>query len=83
MEGIALVGNPEFAIVDEAYPYIAKKLLNDQTDRGKQALRYLLCGRKDSIDVDRLLELLQAIEKFVGVRDKGDGTAFKVMHGSH
>eukprot|EP01031_Cornospumella_fuschlensis_P031574 gene31574-38160_t len=84
LEGIALVGNPEFAIVDEAYPYIAKKLLNDQTDRGKQALRYLLCGRKDSIDVDRLLELLQAIEKFVGVRDKGDGTAFKVagMRGS-
>ncbi|CAM8893388.1 unnamed protein product [Rhodiola kirilowii] len=25
LEGIALVGNPEFAIVDEAYPYIAQK----------------------------------------------------------
>lgn len=24
LEGIALVGNPEFAIVDEAYPYIAQ-----------------------------------------------------------
>ncbi|CAM8893389.1 unnamed protein product [Rhodiola kirilowii] len=27
LEGIALVGNPEFAIVDEAYPYIAQRLL--------------------------------------------------------
>jgi aarF domain-containing kinase len=24
LEGIALVGDPEFAIVDEAYPYIAQ-----------------------------------------------------------
>lgn len=24
LEGIALVGNPDFAIVDEAYPYIAQ-----------------------------------------------------------
>lgn len=26
LEGIALVGNPDFAIVDEAYPYIAQVL---------------------------------------------------------
>ena len=31
LEGIALVGNPDFAIVDEAYPYIAQvnKSLNN------------------------------------------------------
>ena len=27
LEGIALVGNPEFAIIDEAFPYIARRLL--------------------------------------------------------
>lgn len=26
LEGIALVGNPEFAIIDEAFPYVAKRL---------------------------------------------------------
>jgi len=33
LEGIALVGDPEFALVDEAYPYIAKRLLTDPTPR--------------------------------------------------
>ena len=28
LEGIALVGNPEFAIVDEAYPYVAQVLFS-------------------------------------------------------
>jgi len=27
LEGIALVGDPGFAIVDEAYPYISRRLL--------------------------------------------------------
>merc|ERR1719473_2376813 len=29
LEGIALVGDPDFAIVDEAYPYLSKQLLTD------------------------------------------------------
>lgn len=33
LEGIALVGDPEFALVDEAYPYIAKRLLTDPSPR--------------------------------------------------
>eukprot|EP00879_Flechtneria_rotunda_P016505 GHRR01017273.1.p1 GENE.GHRR01017273.1~~GHRR01017273.1.p1 ORF type:complete len:546 (+),score=179.00 GHRR01017273.1:232-1869(+) len=33
LEGIALVGDPEFALVDEAYPYIAKRLLTDNSPR--------------------------------------------------
>lgn len=31
LEGIALQGDPEFAIIDEAYPYIAKRLLTDDS----------------------------------------------------
>ena len=41
LEGIALVGNPQFAIVDEAYPYISKRLLTDDSPRLRAALRYL------------------------------------------
>lgn len=33
LEGIALVGNPDFALVDEAYPYISKRLLTDPSPR--------------------------------------------------
>lgn len=78
LEGIALVGNPEFAIIDEAYPYIAKRLMTDDSPRLKAALRYMVYGREGSFDAEKLIDLLQALEKFTAVKDKGDGSAFKV-----
>ena len=42
LEGIALKANPEFAIVDEAYPYIAQRLLVDNSPRLREALRYMV-----------------------------------------
>jgi len=78
LEGIALVGNPEFAIVDEAYPYISKRLMTDQSPRLRAAFRYMLFGSKNQLDMDRVIDMLQALEKFVDVKDKGDGSAFKV-----
>ena len=41
LEGIALTGDPDFAIVDEAYPYVAKRLLTDKHPRLQAALRYM------------------------------------------
>jgi aarF domain-containing kinase len=78
LEGIALVGNPQFAIIDEAYPYLSKKLLTDDSPRMREALRYMVYGESKTFDVDRVIDLLQALEKFVAVRDTGDGTAYKV-----
>lgn len=78
LEGIALVGNPEFAIIDEAYPYIARRLMTDDSPRLKNALRYMVYGREGSFDAEKLIDLLQALEKFTAVRDEGDGSAFKV-----
>mmetsp|Transcript_61177 Transcript_61177/g.161846 ORF Transcript_61177/g.161846 Transcript_61177/m.161846 type:complete len:426 (+) Transcript_61177:996-2273(+) len=78
LEGIALVGNPQFAIVDEAYPYISKRLLTDDSPRLKAALRYMVYGKTGQFDVDRMIDMLQALEKFVAIKDTGDGTAFKV-----
>jgi len=78
LEGIALVGNPQFAIVDEAYPYISRRLLTDKSPRLRAAMRYMVYGQGESFDVDRIIDMLQALEKFVAVRDEGDGSAFKV-----
>jgi aarF domain-containing kinase len=77
LEGIALVGNPEFAIVDEAYPYISRRLMTDDSPRLKAAFKYMIYGRGDTWDVDRIIDMLQALEKFVAVKDFGDGSAFK------
>jgi len=78
LEGIALVGNPNFAIIDEAYPYIARRLMTDDSPRLKAALKYMVYGKESKFDAERLIDLLQALEKFSAVRNDGDGSAFKV-----
>lgn len=64
LEGIALVGDREFAIIDEAFPYIAQRLLTDDTPRLRESLRYMVYGKSNVLDVDRLIELLSALETF-------------------
>lgn len=78
LEGIALVGNPQFAIIDEAYPYIARRLMTDDSPRLRAALRYMVYGREGQFDAERLIDLLEALEKFKSIRDDGDGSAYKV-----
>jgi aarF domain-containing kinase len=78
LEGIALVGNPNFAIIDEAYPYIARRLMTDPAPRLRAALKYMVYGREGKFDAEKLIDLLQAMEKFKSVRDDGDGSAYKV-----
>lgn len=78
LEGIALVANPKFAIIDEAYPYIARRLMTDDSPRLKATLRYMVYGREGIFDAEKLIDLLQALEKFTAVKDDGDGSAFKV-----
>jgi aarF domain-containing kinase len=78
LEGIALVGNPNFAIIDEAFPYIARRLLTDRSPRLRKALRYMVYGRDGEFDAENLIDLLQALEKFSAIRDDGDGSAYKV-----
>ncbi len=37
-----LVLRADFAIVDEAYPYVAQRLLTDDSPRLQEALRYMV-----------------------------------------
>lgn len=64
LEGIALVGNEDFAIIDEAFPYIAQRLLTDDSPRLRAALRYMVYGRGSTLDIERLIDLLSALETF-------------------
>ena len=73
LEGIALVANPEFAIIDEAYPYISQRLLTDPSPRLRSALRYMVYGAGDELDMARLIDLLQNFERFVAVKDDREG----------
>ncbi|KAK4781373.1 hypothetical protein SAY86_015475 [Trapa natans] len=73
LEGIALVGNPDFAIVDEAYPYIAQRLLTDESPRLRNALRYTIYGKSGVFDADRFIDVMQAFENFITAAKSGGG----------
>ncbi|KAJ6826825.1 uncharacterized protein M6B38_369305 [Iris pallida] len=73
LEGIALVGNPEFAIVDEAYPYIAQRLLTDESPRLRSALRYTIYGKSGVFDAERFIDVMQAFENFISAAKSGGG----------
>ena len=60
LEGIALVGDPDFAIVDEAYPYLSKMLLTDPSPRLRESLKYTIYGKEGVFDVDKVIDILQA-----------------------
>ncbi|THU73756.1 hypothetical protein C4D60_Mb04t26210 [Musa balbisiana] len=73
LEGIALVGNPDFAIVDEAYPYLAQRLLTDESPRLKEALRYMIYGKRGVFDAERFIDVMQAFENFITAAKSGGG----------
>ncbi|WVY96989.1 hypothetical protein V8G54_029140 [Vigna mungo] len=73
LEGIALVGNSDFAIVDEAYPYIAQRLLTDESPRLRDALRYTIYGKSGVFDAERFIDVMQAFENFITAAKSGGG----------
>ncbi|KAL3620061.1 hypothetical protein CASFOL_034973 [Castilleja foliolosa] len=73
LEGIALVGNPDFALVDEAYPYIAQRLLTDESPRLRSALRYTIYGKSGVFDAERFIDVMQAFESFIDAAKSGGG----------
>ncbi|KAJ3672104.1 hypothetical protein LUZ60_006825 [Juncus effusus] len=77
LEGIALVGDPEFAIVDEAYPYIAQRLLTDESPRLRSALRYTIYGKTGVFDAERFIDVMQAFENFITAAKSGGGEDLK------
>ncbi|GJM87346.1 hypothetical protein PR202_ga03290 [Eleusine coracana subsp. coracana] len=74
---IALVGDPEFAIVDEAYPYIAQRLLTDESPRLRSALRYTIYGKTGVFDAERFIDVMQAFENFIRAAKSGGGEDLK------
>eukprot|EP00929_Paragymnodinium_shiwhaense_P108617 TRINITY_DN74927_c0_g1_i1.p1 TRINITY_DN74927_c0_g1~~TRINITY_DN74927_c0_g1_i1.p1 ORF type:complete len:895 (-),score=162.72 TRINITY_DN74927_c0_g1_i1:250-2934(-) len=64
LEGIALVGDPDFAIVDESFPWLSKRLMVNPPERLRQTLRYMVYGKDGVFDAERLIDLLRAFQAF-------------------
>merc|ERR1712157_526359 len=60
LEGIALTGDPDYGIILEAYPFIARRLLKEGRPEVQQALQEVLFSADDSegLQIQRLLALL-------------------------
>lgn len=62
-----MTGDPEFKIIDEAYPYIAKRLLTDDSEYMKKALNNLILDKKGNLDIEELIDLLESFETFAKI----------------
>jgi len=62
-EGLALRLDPEFKIVRIAYPYIAKKLLTDNSDEIVNILLEVIFDKNGRIQIDKLESLLNILFK--------------------
>ena len=53
LEGISLQADPDFSIVKSCFPYVAKRLLGDDSPRSQKALRDLIYGKDDELNTEK------------------------------
>ena len=76
LEGIALIGNPDYRLVMEAYPFVARKLLKEDRPAAQRALQEVLYA--STVDGGSILQgqrLAVMLNSAMGIvaRDAGDG----------
>ncbi|GAX81708.1 hypothetical protein CEUSTIGMA_g9136.t1 [Chlamydomonas eustigma] len=64
IEGIALGVDPDYAIVKECFPYLSRRLLQDDSERSRNILRQLLYGSKQHLDIDRLTRVADSFGSY-------------------
>jgi len=73
LEGVALTGNPDYGLILEAYPFIARKLLTRESSTVQKALQEVLYSNNDDgtsgLKLSRLLALLNNAAGSVATQD--------------
>ena len=67
LEGIGLSINEDYSILQECYPYLASRLLRDDSPRAKSALRAMLFGTANNggaINANKFIEMSENFESF-------------------
>jgi len=79
LEGIGLSQDENYSILQECYPYLAKRLLTDDSPRARNALRTLLYGKDgEELDLSKLKELSSGFESYTSSTssvESGKGTS--------
>ena len=53
LEGISLQADSDFSIVRSCFPYVAKRLVGDDSPRAQKALRDLIYGKDDNLNAEK------------------------------
>ncbi|KAI5068073.1 hypothetical protein GOP47_0016418 [Adiantum capillus-veneris] len=64
LEGIGLAADPDYAIVQDCYPYLCKRLITDDSPRTRAALKYFVYAGKEQLDVTRAESLITGFQTF-------------------
>lgn len=65
LEGIALLGNPNYQMVAQAYPFVVRKVLRNDSSSSTAILREILFDSDGQMKATRLSTLLNAALGFV------------------
>jgi predicted unusual protein kinase regulating ubiquinone biosynthesis (AarF/ABC1/UbiB family) len=76
LEGVALTGNPEYGIIMESYPFIARKLLREDRPEIQTALQEVLYSGDDSNSGLKLSRLLALLNNAAGAIATKEGASF-------
>ncbi|EFJ15382.1 hypothetical protein SELMODRAFT_118439 [Selaginella moellendorffii] len=64
LEGIGLEFDPDYTITKECYPYVAKRLVTDDSSRMRKVLKYFLYSENNQLNVTRLEYIFTSFQDF-------------------
>jgi len=64
LEGVSLQADENYSIIKSCFPYVAKRLVADDSPRAQKALRDLLYGTGNAVNAERLSDLADGFAKY-------------------
>jgi len=64
LEGISLQADEDFSLISSCFPYVARRLIFDDSPRAQAALKDLLYGAGDMIDAERLKDTVAGFSEY-------------------
>ena len=64
LEGIGLASDPGYSLANEAFPFLARRLLTDRSEPTRKALRQLLYGASGRLSAERAAQLAEAFRTY-------------------
>jgi hypothetical protein len=64
LEGIGLSIDEDYSILQECYPYLARRLFADSSPRAKESLRTMLFSRSSNVSPAKLMEMSQGFSSY-------------------